>query len=146
MVEISPLTAPDRVEWEALARSYHADSSNAPDNYDVAWGRLLEGDQVRGAVARLDGRMIGFAHYYFHTSVWEAGDCRGYLQDLYVAEEARRRGVARALVDWVSQTAREHGATRLHWHTTEDNAEARALYDSLTTYKGFIAYARALVP
>lgn len=53
------------------------------------------------------------------------------LNDLFVAESARRRGVARALM----QSAREHalqtGAIRLTLQTERRNAQAQALYESL---------------
>jgi len=34
----------------------------------------------------------------------------------------------------------EHGATRYYWHTQEDNARARALYDQVARFTGFIRY------
>ncbi|GAB2848051.1 GNAT family N-acetyltransferase [Lentzea nigeriaca] len=141
-MRISRLAEADRADWRQLVRAFHNHFNGelADDVYDQTWLRLLDGAEIRGIAARLDGRIVGFAHYYFHTSVWSAGDSRCYLQDLFVDPETRRRGIARALIDWVASDARQHGATRLHWHTTEDNTTARALYDKLTTYKGYIAY------
>lgn len=86
--------------------------------------------------------MVGLAHYFFHASVWSAGNC--YLQDLFVDKVTRRRGVAKALIEWVARDAEEHGAAKLYWHTTQDNATARALYDKVASFRGFIAYARRL--
>jgi GNAT superfamily N-acetyltransferase len=48
--------------------------------------------------------------------------------------------VARALIERVAQAAREGGASRLYWLTQEGNASARALYDRLARYQGFIRY------
>jgi GNAT superfamily N-acetyltransferase len=148
MVEISPLTGADRAGWEVLARAYHAmfETEVSDDGYAQTWRRLLDSEQIRGIAARLDGKLIGFAHYYFHTSVWSAGDCRAYLQDLFVDAEARGCGAGRALIEWLATDAAGHGAARLHWHTEQDNATARALYDKVASYKGFIAYARHLEP
>ncbi len=78
--------------------------------------------------ARLDGELVGFAHYLFHASVWYAGKC--YLADLFVAAQARRRGVARAMIEWVARDAEEQGYPGLYWNTLED-APARALYDQV---------------
>lgn len=141
--EIGPLTAADRPAWEALVRGYHAHfATGFPDEtYDQTWRRLIGDDPVHGVAASLDGDLVGFAHYYFHTSVWAPGESRCYLQDLYVAPRTRRHGTAAALVDWIARAAATRGATSLHWHTTETNAAARAFYDTLTTYRGFIAYA-----
>jgi ribosomal protein S18 acetylase RimI-like enzyme len=50
------------------------------------------------------------------------------LNDLYVADQARRRGVARALLDAAARFARDDGAAGISLETTRDNAAARALY------------------
>ena len=72
-------------------------------------------------------------------SCWTIGDyC--YLQDLFVAEGARGRGLGRALILAVEQLARAAGASRLYWLTHETNAVARALYDRLAERSGFIQY------
>ncbi|MCF3962536.1 GNAT family N-acetyltransferase [Streptomyces fuscigenes] len=140
MVDISFLTESDRGCWEVLARgkdSYFA-VERGDDAYERTWRRLLGGGQVRGVAARLDGTMVGVAHYVFHASVWYAGKC--YLADLFVDEGARRRGVATALIEWVARDAEEQGHPGLYWNTLED-APARGLYDRLGTFhEGFIHY------
>ena len=40
--------------------------------------------------------------------------------------------------------ARDRGATRLYWHTRQDNAQARVLYDQVARFTGFIRYAYPL--
>ena len=53
------------------------------------------------------------------------------LNDLYVAPEGRRRGVARALVKRARQHAGETGARGLELQTGRDNAPAQTLYRGL---------------
>jgi ribosomal protein S18 acetylase RimI-like enzyme len=53
------------------------------------------------------------------------------LNDLFVASGARKRGVARALMDRARDFATEKGALRLILETAEDNHAAQALYESL---------------
>jgi hypothetical protein len=53
--------------------------------------------------------------------------------------------VARALIEAVADQAREKNATRLYWHTKEDNARARMLYDKLASFGGFIKYDYSLL-
>ena len=53
------------------------------------------------------------------------------LYDLYVVETARRRGVARALMDAASQWAKARGAARLDLETARDNVAGQQLYRSL---------------
>ena len=53
------------------------------------------------------------------------------LNDLFVAEEARRSGVARLLMDAALVLARSTSAARLVLSTAKDNVRARSLYLSL---------------
>jgi ribosomal protein S18 acetylase RimI-like enzyme len=53
------------------------------------------------------------------------------LNDLFVAADARRRGVATALLEAAANRARELGAASLSLSTALDNAPAQALYESL---------------
>jgi GNAT superfamily N-acetyltransferase len=140
MIEVGPLRPEDRAAWEVLARGYkefYADP--APDEaYDVTWCQLTEGTEMHGLGARLDGRLVGIAHYFFHPAFWSGPAC--YLQDLFTDEAARGRGVARALIEAVAAAARDRGADRFYWHTQEGNARARLLYDKVARYTGFIRY------
>ena len=97
MIEIAPLREADRAAWEPLARGYKAFyRTEHPDaRYDETWRLLIEGERIHGLAARLDGQLVGIAHYLFHAQTWSADAC--YLQDLFTAPDARGRGVATAL-------------------------------------------------
>ncbi|MEU7786588.1 GNAT family N-acetyltransferase [Amycolatopsis sp. NPDC049159] len=140
VVEISFLTESDRAAWEVLARgkdTYFAADRAAAD-YDRTWRRVLDDDRIRGIAARLDGRVVGIAHYLFHASVWYSGKC--YLADLFVDPAVRRQGVATAVLGWVARDAEEQGYPGLYWNTLED-APARALYDRVgRLHEGLIHY------
>ena len=145
MIEISPLRPEDRVRWEVLARGYKEfyQTEVSDEGYEQTWQRLLRAEDVFGSAARLDGgHMVGLVHYLFHANPWAPGSC--YLQDLFVDDAARGRGVARALIEHVADVARERGMARLYWHTKQDNARARVLYDKVATFRGFISYDRPL--
>jgi GNAT superfamily N-acetyltransferase len=139
-IEVSPLVAADRVEWEALSRAYKAFYRiDPPDSaYESTWQRLLLRDGIRGLGARIDGRLVGITHFLFHTGIWSPCTC--YLEDLFVEHAARGRGVARALIGAVAEDARAEGAGRLYWLTHETNATARALYDKVAASSGFVEY------
>jgi GNAT superfamily N-acetyltransferase len=137
---IGALQSHEREAWEALARGYKAfyKTEVSQAGYDEAWRRLHLQDGVYGLGARIDGELVGIAHYLFHTSFWAPRVC--YLQDLFVAPGVRGRGVARALIEAVAAAAREDGATRFYWLTQEGNQAARRLYDQVARFHGFIRY------
>lgn len=139
-IRIAPLAPGDRAGWEALARGYKAFylTETPAERYDETWRLLMAGERVHGLAARLDGRMAGIAHYLFHAQTWSPDCC--YLQDLFTAEDARGQGVARALIDAVAGAARIRGAVKYYWLTKEDNLPARALYDRVAAFKGFLRY------
>ncbi|WP_116203190.1 GNAT family N-acetyltransferase [Amycolatopsis circi] len=139
-MQINFLTETDRADWEVLARGKDAyfDVERTDGSYDRTWRRLLDDDRIRGVAAKLDGTMVGIAHYLFHASIWYSGKC--YLADVFVNENVRRKGVATALIEWVARDADEQGFPSLYWNTLED-APARALYDRVGKYHdGFILY------
>lgn len=140
LLKIAPLRAEDRAGWETLARGYKAFyRTDIPDaRYEETWRLLIADARVHGLGARLDGRLVGIAHYLFHAQTWSSDCC--YLQDLYTAEDARGQGVATALIDAVAAEARRRGALKYYWLTKEDNREARALYDRIARWKGFLRY------
>ena len=140
MIEIAPLLASDRRAWEPLARGYKAfyETEHPDARYDETWRLLIEGERIHGLAARLDGRIVGIAHYLFHAQTWTADAC--YLQDLFTAPEARGRGVATALIEAVAEAARARGAAKYYWMTKQDNETARALYDRIACFKGFVRY------
>jgi len=140
MIEVSPLREDDQAAWEVLARAYKDFyETTVPDaGYDRTWRRLMEGSELFGRAARLNGEVVGIVHYLFHANFWSPGAC--YLQDLYVDEKARGHGAARALIEEVARDANERGLPRLYWNTKQDNTLARALYDKVARYRGFITY------
>jgi GNAT superfamily N-acetyltransferase len=143
-LEIRPLGPADRTAWEPLWAGYLAfyQASLVPDATDVAWGRLVDPAEPMHALGAFeDGRLLGIVHFLYHRSTWTPGPyC--YLQDLFTVEEARGRGVGRALIEAVYERARAEGASRVYWLTHETNREAMALYDQVADRSGFVQYRR----
>ena len=139
-----PLQPEDRADWEVLARAYHAfyGETFADQVYDTTWANLVSGLDLFGAGAYANGRLVGIAHFLFHGHVWDEPVC--YLQDLFVDEKLRGRGIGRSLIEYVAANARQRRSRRLYWLTKQDNLAARRLYDSVTTFRGFVRYDIAL--
>ncbi|MDT8999128.1 GNAT family N-acetyltransferase [Paucibacter sp. APW11] len=139
-MEIRGLRPEDRGAWEVLARGYKRfyETELSDQDYEQAWQKLQLGQQVQALVADVNGQVQGLAHYLFHASSWSDSVC--YLQDLFVAEPARGRGLAAALIAAVGERAAAAGAARCYWLTHRDNARARALYDRVGEHRGFVRY------
>ena len=79
------------------------------------------------ASADADSPPKGVAQLRFRHSLWTASpDC--WVEDVFVEDSARRRGVGDALVELALEVARERGARRAELDTSEHNDAARALY------------------
>lgn len=88
-----------------------------------------------------DGVALGFTQLF--PSFSSVGCARIFvLNDLYVAESCRGRGVGRALLAAARSLAQEVGAARLVLETAVDNRAAQVLYESFGFEReaGFLAY------
>lgn len=144
-MNIEFLRPEDRKAWEELARGYKDfyKKPTSDQEFDTVWQRLLSQQDVFGLGARVDGNLLGIAHYLYHTTVWEPRAC--YMQDLFTAPQARGRGLGKGLIEAVAAQAEANGANRFYWMTQQDNATARFLYDSVAKQRGFIRYEYDLV-
>jgi GNAT superfamily N-acetyltransferase len=141
-VSIRAVGEAERAAWEPLWVGYQTFYKvNLSDEVNtVTWQRLHDLAEPMGVIgAYLDGRLVGIAHWIEHRSCWSVGNYV-YLQDLFVAPEARGHGIGRALIEAVCDVARAAGASRVHWLTHESNTDARALYDKVAERPGFIQY------
>jgi len=77
-------------------------------------------------VAEVNGRIEGFALYYIRFSTWKGQ--RMYLEDLYVTEEMRSKGIGKMLFDRLLQEARERKLNGMMWQVLEWNEPAINFY------------------
>lgn len=77
-------------------------------------------------VADVDGTVQGFALYYIRFSTWKGQ--RMYLEDFYVAEEMRGKGLGKLLFDRLITEAQEKALNGLQWQVLEWNEPAINFY------------------
>jgi GNAT superfamily N-acetyltransferase len=80
--------------------------------------------------AWVDRSLVGFATLYWFFSSTKAADSV-LMNDLFVQEGVRGKGIGRALIQRALDEARGRGAAHLEWFTAPDNATAQRLYDSV---------------
>jgi ribosomal protein S18 acetylase RimI-like enzyme len=121
------------------------------DFYDEDWPsdnaflagveRLIERSDTEFLLASPDGDSppAGVCQLRYRYSLWTASDdC--WLEDLYVRDGARRRGLGRALIEAAFAHARARGCRRMELDVNETNGAAFALYEQL----GFSPSSKAL--
>jgi GNAT superfamily N-acetyltransferase len=145
MTRVRPIEAGDESVWRLLWRDYLAFyETELPEAvYATSFARLTD-PQVRdycGLLALDRDAAIGLAHYIFHRHGWHITDVC-YLQDLYVAPQARGTGAGRALIEAVYAEADAAGAAGVYWLTQEFNVTARRLYDRVGHATPFVKYVR----
>lgn len=134
----------DYSNWLRLWREYLLFyKSQVSDEITLnTWNEILNPDgAIKAFVAEIDSKVCGIAHCFLRPSTWhEVGYL--YLEDLFVDQRYRGRGIGRELLDKAASYGREIGAERLYWITKEDNEVARRLYDSYVSggSSGFIQY------
>lgn len=141
-ITVRPITPADRQAWHELfvayLRFYETEANDA--SIALAWHRLMgETPEIHGLVALDDGKLVGFTHFHFQLSTW-ATNSNCYLEDLFVSESARGKGVATALIEAVKAAAIANRCTELFWITKSSNSTARRLYDKVATLSEFIRY------
>lgn len=145
---VRPLEKEDFEAWNALFSSYLSfyRESLAADVVRQSFERLVEEDGPLFGLLALSGETaepVGIVNCVVHLSTWsKRPTC--YLEDLFVAGEARGTGTARALIEAAAEAAKSRGADRIYWHTQSFNGRARSLYDQVAKLTSFAVYEREL--
>ena len=131
-MDIRPATEADLDDVLPLFAGYQTfyTGTAAPDAQNRAFlARFAGGDAGRLLVARDDGgAAVGFANLYWTFSSTTATE-HVLMNDLFVADGARGKGVGFALIEAARGVARERGSRSLSWQTALDNRTAQRLYE-----------------
>ena len=85
--------------------------------------------KFRSLIAEWDEEAIGYALFFgIYSTVKGSGI---FLEDLFVREAFRGRGIGRALLSAVARIAREEGSYGLRWEVLDWNESAIRFYRSL---------------
>ena len=142
-ITVVPVAAEHRAAWEELYAGYAAfyRVEQTAAMRATVWGWLFDpAHEVEGLVALGQGRtVIGLAHYRPFARPL-AASVGGFVDDLFVAPEARGSGAAQALINGVADRGRERGWTVIRWITAEDNYRGRAVYDRVSEKTRWLTY------
>lgn len=141
-IEIRDASPADRAGWQDLWQGY-LDFYQCPlqDHItETTWARIIDPiSPVHCRLAVVDGQISGFSNRIMHPRTW-AVEPACYLEDLYVADTMRGKGLGRALIDDLIDIGKREGWSNLYWHTNAGNETARKLYDRYDKADGYVRY------
>lgn len=126
----------DKAEWRKLFQGY-AEFYEVPmgdATADTVWGWLLDPKHLlEGMLVRDDsGKVVGFVHV--RACPRSLGGCDvGFLDDMFVAPDARGSGAADASFEGLQRLAAARGWPAVRWITQHFNERGRAFYDRYTS-------------
>jgi ribosomal-protein-alanine N-acetyltransferase len=113
-----------RMSREHLSAVAEIEQISFSDPWSVESLELMLGEQAMGLVALEDGRVLGYVGMMCVLD-------EGQIINVATHPDARRRGVGRALMSAIEQSAKERGIVFLSLEVRESNTAARSLYSSL---------------
>ena len=96
---------------------------------DLARDGFGENPRFRALIAEWDGQAAGYAIFFGYYSTWAGAAL--YLEDLFVREKFRSRGIGKALLAAVACIAVEEDCYGMHWEVLDWNHKAIELYQAL---------------
>jgi aminoglycoside 6'-N-acetyltransferase I len=124
MVDIHPVRPHEVSAWIDMRHALWPDATREELEREVA--EILDSDEQEVAFIATgeDGQPIGFVEASIKDWNWAPGISTrpfGYVEGWYVAPEARRTGLGRALIDVAENWARSHGCTEMGSDAELDN-------------------------
>lgn len=133
MLSIRPATIHDvallRTMVRELAEFEHELDLVTIREEDLARDGFGENPRFRALIADWDSHPAGYALFFGYYSTWSG---RGlFLEDLFVRESFRGRGIGKSLLASVACIAVEENCYGIHWEVLDWNEKAIALYRAL---------------
>jgi GNAT superfamily N-acetyltransferase len=133
MLRIRPATVDDATLLRSMIRElaeyeHELDQVTITDD-DLRRDGFGDNPRFRALIAEWDGQPAGYALCFGYYSTW-AG--RGlYLEDLFVREQFRGRGIGTALLAQVARIALDEHCRGMHWEVLNWNTKTIAMYKEI---------------
>jgi len=133
MLLIRPATKNDAAELLAMIRELAA-FERMPElvtnrEEDLARDGFGEKPRFRALIAEWSGHVAGYAIFFDYYSTWAGPGI--FLEDLFVRDTFRRRGIGTALLAAVAKVAVEEKCYGIHWSVLDWNEKAIEMYKAM---------------
>jgi ribosomal protein S18 acetylase RimI-like enzyme len=134
----------DRAVFLTMWRDFVALAPGEPGNHSMGelnWERIIDPAHALCCIMAEEtaGTPCGFTLFIALPFTWSTGDAC-YLQDIYVAEENRGKGIARAMIAELRHIGQQAGWFKIFWMTQSDNYAAQRLYDKVAKRMDYLRY------
>jgi len=141
-IEVRPVKDGDFFAWLDVYAKYAEfyETQLTDQKALLLWSWLTAPEHEENGYVAVDGdRIVGLAHVREFPRPLE-GDRGLFLDDLFVVEEERGKGVGAALIQKVRSLAEERGLGVVQWITAQDNSTAQKLYDDVADRTSWVTY------
>ena len=97
---------------------------------DIKRTMFDETPRAFGTIAELDGEPVGFCLCFYTYSTWQ-GKAGLYIEDLYVQEQHRGKGIGKGFFKHLAQKAVEEDYGRIQWSVLDWNQPSIDFYEGL---------------
>ncbi len=146
MQNIKELSHNDYEDWKHIFNEYllFYDAVLPLSTIKSSWDKIINKEEPIYCVGfykslKKSKKLIGIINFIYHQSTWSKKNVC-YLEDLFVLEPFRSKGIASALFGHLINICKTKNIDKLYWKTKSDNFIAQSLYNKLALKTDFIEY------
>ncbi len=94
--------------------------------YDIVFKRKIG----QAIIAEKDQEPLGFALFFYNVSTFE-GRCGVYIEDMYVREKMRNKGIGKSMFSFIARHAINTGCSSIEWTVLKWNKPSINFYKRL---------------
>lgn len=142
-VTIRPLDREDKQGWLDLWQDYlghYGENASAHLTF-TTFDRLVNRDHPLRCrlAAEADGTPVGFIHYFVHESTWHTREVC-FVEDVFVLDSHRRKGIAKAMVADVARVAGINNWRRMYMSVPGTDEQALGFFRTIAAETDWIVF------
>ena len=107
---------------------------------------MKKANGLHAVIAEDNGIPIGFTSYIFIPLATLSGRKIIYIEDAFIIEKMRRKGIGKAIFEFIEEIGRSKNCLRLEWKDLSGNDESVKFYENINAdvSKKWITYMKKL--